>query len=141
MPIPESEATSTLCFTMKPIGTVHNDLGPGRARPRGRSAQSTIVVWPEYADALLGIESCERLQILFVFDRAPAEAAPLQQHPMGDRSAPVRGAFALRSPHRPNPIGLTTVTLAHVEGNVLTVCGLDAWDGTPVLDIKPFSGR
>ena len=49
-----------------------------------------------------------------------------------------RGVFATRSPHRPNPIALTTVTLEKRDGNVLHVCGLEAFDGTPVLDIKPY---
>ena len=51
---------------------------------------------------------------------------------------PLLGAFATRTPHRPNPIGLTLVELLEVEGNVVTVRGLDAFDGTPVLDMKPF---
>lgn len=137
-PLPETALASHI--TMRPIGIVHNELGPHRSPPRAHSDRSTITVYPEYADGLLALESCEKLHILFCFDRALAKNAPLQQHPMGDRGLPVRGVFALRSPHRPNPIGLTTVTLLRVEGNVLTVSGLDAWDGTPVLDIKPFIG-
>jgi tRNA (adenine37-N6)-methyltransferase len=62
----------------------------------------------------------------------------LQQRRRGDPQEPLRGVFAVRSPRRPNPIGLTTVKLLHIEGNTLTVAGLDAWDGTPVLDIKPY---
>ena len=60
-----------------------------------------------------------------------------QQHQQGDGRRPLRGLFALRSPRRPNAIGLTVVRLLRVEGNALTVAGLDAWDGTLVLDIKP----
>ena len=133
-----AEAALRSRITMRPIGIVHNELGPGRWPAGARRVASTIRVYPEYADGLLALESCEKIQILFCFDRARGEGASLQQHPMGDRSVPVRGVFALCSPHRPNAIGLTTVTLARVEGNVLTVLGLDAWDGTPVLDIKPF---
>jgi tRNA-Thr(GGU) m(6)t(6)A37 methyltransferase TsaA len=61
----------------------------------------------------------------------------LLQHPRGDRNRPRRGVFALRSPRRPNPIGITVVDLIDVQGNVLRVQGLDAINGTPVLDIKP----
>ena len=60
----------------------------------------------------------------------------LLQHPRGDRSRPRRGVFALHTPYRPNPIGVTVVDLLSVEGNVLRVRGLDALNGTPVLDIK-----
>ena len=137
-PCPETALASRIA--MRPIGIVHNELGPYRSPPRAHSDWSTITVHAEYADGLLALGSCEKLHILFCFDRALAKKVPLHQHPMGDRGLPVRGVFALRSPHRPNPIGLTTVTLLRVEGNVLTVSGLDAWDGTPVLDIKPFIG-
>jgi tRNA-Thr(GGU) m(6)t(6)A37 methyltransferase TsaA len=61
----------------------------------------------------------------------------LLQHPRGDQGQPQRGVFALRSPHRPNPIGVTIVNLLAVERNVLRVSGLDAINGTPVLDLKP----
>ena len=61
----------------------------------------------------------------------------LQQHPRRDTNRPKRGVFALRTPQRPNPIGVTIVDLVRVEGNVLFVRGLDAINGTPVLDLKP----
>lgn len=134
--IPCLEEALASRVVMRPIGIVRKDLGVHRTRTRARSAESVIVVYPEYADGLVGIEGCGQLQILYCFDKAPGDA-PLKQHPMGDHSAPERGVFALRSPHRPNPIGLTTVRLLHVRGAELTVSGLDAWDGTPVLDIKP----
>ena len=123
-------------MTMQPIGVICNELEPQVAPPRARSLETTIRVYAEYAEALEGIEGCEQLQVLFVFDKAPADA-PLRQHPRGDREAPQRGVFTLRSPHRPNPIGSTTVELLRVEGSRLIVSGLDAWNGTPVLDIKP----
>jgi tRNA-Thr(GGU) m(6)t(6)A37 methyltransferase TsaA len=60
----------------------------------------------------------------------------LRQHPRGDHTREPRGVFALHSPRRPNPIGVTTIELVEVTGNVLTVRGLDAINGTPVLDLK-----
>jgi len=125
---------------MRPVGTVYSELGPHRSSRLGGGVESAIVVDPRYLDGLLGIKVGSRLEILFYLDRAPREGVSLRQHPMGDRSAPVRGVFALRSPHRPNPIGLTTVTVRSVEGSRLIVTGLDAWDQTPVLDIKPHVG-
>ena len=62
----------------------------------------------------------------------------MKVHPRGRRDLPLLGIFATRTMLRPNPVGLTLVELVKVEGNVLTVRGLDAFDGTPVLDIKPF---
>jgi tRNA-Thr(GGU) m(6)t(6)A37 methyltransferase TsaA len=62
----------------------------------------------------------------------------LKIRPRGRRDLPLQGVFATRTMLRPNPIGLTLVELVKVEGNVLTVRGLDAFDGTPVLDVKPF---
>ena len=124
-------------ISLRAVGVIHNDLPPHRAPPRSRSERSVIEVFPEYAAGLLDIETCTHLQIVFCFDKAPDGAAPLRQHPQGDRAKPLRGVFALRSPRRPNPIGLTTVELLEVRGCELVVGGLDAWDDTPVLDIKP----
>ena len=124
-------------LTLRPIGVIHNHLVPHQAPPRTQEPRSTIEVYPAYANALLRIEACTHLQVLFAFDKAPREGVSLQQHPQGNTSKPLRGVFALRSPHRPNPVGLTTVELLGVEGSQLIVSGLDAWDGTPVLDIKP----
>lgn len=123
---------------LRPIGIIHNELNAGIAPSRARSERSIIELEPRFAPALLGIEEHERLQVLYLFDRAPADA-PLQQHRKTDPDKPLRGVFGLRSPHRPNPLGLTTVRLLAVEGNRLVVAGLDAWDGTPVLDIKPYT--
>jgi len=62
----------------------------------------------------------------------------LQVHPRGDLARPKRGVFTTRSPVRPNPIGLTRVELVKRQGNILIVQGLDAFEGSPVLDIKSF---
>jgi tRNA-Thr(GGU) m(6)t(6)A37 methyltransferase TsaA len=62
----------------------------------------------------------------------------LKVHPRGRIDMPLLGVFATRTNLRPNPIGLTLVELLKVEGTTLTVRGLDAFDGTPILDIKPF---
>ena len=62
----------------------------------------------------------------------------MKVHPRGKIDAPLLGIFATRTPHRPNPVGLTLVELMKVERNVLTVRGLDAFDGTPIIDIKPY---
>jgi len=73
--------------------------------------------------------------VVFVFDRAGE--CELRQHPKGDRNRALRGVFALRSPRRPNPIGVTVVEVLDIAGNVVRVRGIDAWPGTPILDLKP----
>ena len=65
-----------------------------------------------------------------------AERDMLQVHPRGDRTRPMRGVFSTRSPQRPNPISIQTVEVTRVRGTVIDVVGLDAVDGTPLIDIK-----
>jgi len=69
------------------------------------------------------------------------ETKILKVHPRGRTDLPLLGVFATRTAFRPNPIGLTLVELLEVKNNVLVVRGLDAFDGTPVLDIKPYGSR
>jgi tRNA-Thr(GGU) m(6)t(6)A37 methyltransferase TsaA len=100
---------------------------------------STISVYPEYAAGLDGIDSYHRLYILYWLHEGdnPARRATLRVVPRHHGATEERGVFATHSPHRPNPIGLTTVDLINVEGNRLLVQGLDAFEGSPILDIKP----
>ena len=87
------------------------------------------------SDGPQGLEPGDDILALFWFHRS--DGFELLQHPRGDTCRAKRGVFTLRSPHRPNPIGLTRVRLFHVEGEVLRVEGLDALNGTPILDLKP----
>jgi tRNA-Thr(GGU) m(6)t(6)A37 methyltransferase TsaA len=100
---------------------------------RNRDLIAQVVLDPDLAPALDGIEEWSHLYIIFWLDRVmqPAQAQ-LCQHDNGV------GILAARSPIHPNPIGLTLVQLLERDGNVLWVRGLDAYDGTPVLDIKPY---
>ena len=125
-------------ITLHPIGYVERDEEDEdlsgdelRARP------ARIVLNPALSDGLLGLEPGSDVVVLFHFHRSTGYA--LQVHPRGDPSRPLRGVFAVRSPRRPNPIGVTTARVQRVEGNVLEVVGLDALDGSPVLDIKGYS--
>ena len=111
---------------LRPIGTVHR-----------KEEVQVIELYPEYADGLLRIEEANRLQILFWMHRLTVDQrTTLTAHPHGDTSNRLRGVFALRSPMRPNPIGSTVVRLQEVEDHQLRVRGLDAEDGSPVIDIK-----
>ncbi len=124
---------------LRPIGIVHNDITSGEAR--WEEIVSRVEVREDLLPALKGIEGFSHLLILFYFDQLPPGTAPLQVHPERRPEMPLVGVLATRSPHRPNPIGLTAVELLRREGNVLWVRGLDAFDGTPVLDIKPYLPR
>ncbi len=126
-------------FTFRPIGFVENAFDAPASPDEILSVESRIAIDPGLAEGLTGLRPGDEVMVIFAFHRSPG--CELLQHPRGDTNEPKRGVFALRSPHRPNPIGVTIVALAAVEGNVLTVRGLDAINGTPVLDIKPAKHR
>jgi tRNA-Thr(GGU) m(6)t(6)A37 methyltransferase TsaA len=121
--------------TYRAIGRVENDFNEPTSPEAIRSAESRIVLDPTLSEGLRGLEPGEQITVIFSFHRS--HGYDLCQHPRGDRSRPQRGVFALRSPRRPNPIGVTVVDLVATEGNVLRVRGLDAINGTPVFDLKP----
>jgi tRNA-Thr(GGU) m(6)t(6)A37 methyltransferase TsaA len=121
--------------TYRAIGHVENDYREPVGRRQMRAVESRVVLDPVLLEGLRGLEPGRQVMIIFHLHRS--QGFDLLQHPQGDRSRPRRGVFALRSPHRPNPIGVTLVDLVAVEGHVLKVRGLDAINGTPVLDLKP----
>lgn len=122
-------------ITYTPIGYVHNHFDKPVAPGLIREGESRIVLAPEFAGGLKGVEPGHQLVVVFHFHLS--DGYELLQHPRHDPARPPRGVFALRSPRRPNPIGITTVELVSIEGNVLFVRDLDAINGTPVLDLKP----
>jgi tRNA-Thr(GGU) m(6)t(6)A37 methyltransferase TsaA len=95
------------------------------------------VLDPAVTDGLRGLEPDDDITVLCYFHRAERDV--LQVHPMGDMDAPLRGVFATRSPVRPNPVAVTSARIERIEDNVLHVVGLDALDGTPVVDIKSYA--
>jgi tRNA-Thr(GGU) m(6)t(6)A37 methyltransferase TsaA len=104
---------------------------------------STVRIFEEYCGGLLGIEGYSHLFVLYWLHLRDDERnrRTLRVVPRRHEGAPLTGVFACRSPSRPNPIGLTVVRLLSVEGCALKVSGLDAVEGTPVIDIKPYSPR
>jgi tRNA (adenine37-N6)-methyltransferase len=92
-----------------------------------------IEVFEPWAEALAGIDEYARIEVLYWLDRSRRDI--LLQSPRSDGT--IRGAFSLRSPVRPNPIGTSMVTLVGLEGATLLVRGLDCLDGTPLIDLKP----
>jgi tRNA-Thr(GGU) m(6)t(6)A37 methyltransferase TsaA len=124
----------TGAFNFRAIGYVENQFQEPTDADTLTAWPSRIALAPELVECLSGLEPGMQVLVIFVFHRA--EGFDLLQHPRGDRGRPKRGVFALHSPHRPNPIGVSQVELLAIEGNILTVRGLDAIDGTPVLDLK-----
>ncbi|MEM2098458.1 MAG: tRNA (N6-threonylcarbamoyladenosine(37)-N6)-methyltransferase TrmO [Candidatus Bathyarchaeia archaeon] len=123
-------------ISLTEVGIVKNAAEDSSAKEK--QSVSQIIVKPEFTAALDGISSFSHLFILFWLNKITSEERKtLKVHPRGRKDLPLLGVFATRSKFRPNPIGLTLVELVKVEGNILTVRGLDAFDGTPVLDIKP----
>lgn len=123
-------------IVLMPIGTVKNTAGPNTHSEEFRHLRSEIEIDARYADGLLDLEQNELITVIFYFDRTGGYR--LRLHPRGDESRPITGVFNTRSQFRPNPIGVTVVKLIERRDNTLAVEGLDALDGTPVLDLKPF---
>ena len=106
---------------------------------RDRTGISEIILHEDLAEALEGIESFSHLFVIYwMHEISDEERMTKKIHPRGRMDMPLVGIYATRTPHRRNPIGLTLVELLKVRGNILTVRGLDAFNGTPILDIKPF---
>jgi len=99
---------------------------------------SKIIIEKKFTDALDGIEGFSHIHVLYWADRLPRGKRPLKIHPRRREDMPLLGVFATRSAYRPNPISLTVVKLLRRKGRVLSVRGLDAFDSTPIIDIKPY---
>ncbi|MEU4689144.1 SAM-dependent methyltransferase [Actinoplanes sp. NPDC023714] len=126
-------------FEIKPIGYVENGRTDVQHTDNWGAVVSTIVVDAVFGDACLqGLEDFSHVEVLFVFDRLAELDDYREPRPYRGRAdLPAVGIFAGRGPRRPNRIGVTTCSIVAVEGRVLTVRGLDAVDGTPVVDLKP----
>ena len=124
-------------IVLKPIGFVRTEAIGDEVKDKTRISQ--IVLRDELAEALEGIDGFSHLFVLFwLHEISEEQRKTLKVHPRGRKDLPLLGIFATRTNLRPNPVGLTLVELVKAEGTVLTVRGLDAFDGTPVLDVKPF---
>jgi len=115
-----------------------------KVHPIGRVKKTddrTLIVLDEkYQPGLLGLEGFSHIYTFWWFDKNdhPQKRSILQVHPMGNRKNPLTGVFATRSPVRPNLLALTLCKVVSVKDNVIEIEKTDAFDGTPVLDIKPF---
>ncbi len=123
-------------ITYHPIGVVENEFSEPGDPKEIRNSRSALVLNERCLPALQGLERFRHLLVIYHLDRAPGYRDRV--HPMGDPSIPERGVLATRSPCRPNPLGFTVVEILEIKGSRIEVTGLDALNGTPILDIKPY---
>jgi tRNA-Thr(GGU) m(6)t(6)A37 methyltransferase TsaA len=121
---------------LKAIGTVRSETKEPTRR-KSTDTISQIIIDNSLAEALDNLNEFSHIIVLYWMHKSP-HRAPRKVHPRGNPGIEPMGVLATRSPDRPNPIGKSTVRLLGRDGNVLKVQGLDAIDGTPVLDIKPY---
>jgi len=124
---------------LTPIGYVRNRVKEPMA-DGWANVESRVIIRPGLADMLLNLGDYSHVIIVFWPHRVPDEVrgSKPQLHPRDDEAHPMMGVLATRSQIRPNPLLVSPVPLLAVKGNVLKVRGLDAIDGTPVLDVKPY---
>jgi tRNA-Thr(GGU) m(6)t(6)A37 methyltransferase TsaA len=116
-------------FQVFPIGVV-----------RKKEKAAWIEIFDEYSDALLGLQGFSHIQVLFWFHKndSAGKRKTLRVHPRKDKNNPLSGVFATHSPLRPNPIGLTLCKIKSIEDQQIKIEDIDAFDATPVIDIKCY---
>jgi tRNA-Thr(GGU) m(6)t(6)A37 methyltransferase TsaA len=125
-------------LTLRPIGWVTQGR---RGSDRWQETEAEIEVDPAWAEALDGIEGFSHIWVVWWLDWHEQPPEQRKVHPEGREEMPRMGIFATRSPRRPNPVAITAVRLLERQGARLRVQGLDAYEGTPVLDLKPYLRR
>lgn len=123
---------------LKPIGLIHSSLKEiwgAPVQPKFSKVEGIIEIFREYKDGLKDLEGFDYI-ICIAYLHNVRQSVPLQSSTHWDSE--LHGIFAIRSPRRPNPIGLSVLKLLKIEDNKLHLKNLDFTDGTPVLDIKPF---
>ena len=123
----KQEEMATDAFTVYPIGTVSKEDG-----------HTCLVIDEEYLPALMGLERFSHVTVLYWFhlNDTPEKRAVLQVHPQGNKENPMRGVFATHSPMRPNLIAISRCKILSVKDNIIEVEDIDAFDKTPIIDLK-----
>lgn len=123
------QGDSTESFRLFPVGKVKKDSGI-----------TTIEIYKRYTDALLGLNQFSHVIVLYWFHKndTPEKRRTFQVHPRANLSNPLTGVFATRSPRRPNLIGLSVCEILSIENNTIRIDSIDAFNDTPVLDLKPY---
>ena len=124
--------------TIGVIRTPYKESAPRQPDP-GAQGDFKIVVDEKWAEGLHGLETRDRIDVLFYFDRSSRDVPLRFEKPHGSRRQV--GVFSSRSPLRPNPIGLSTVEIKRISGRTIHISGIDVLDMTPLIDIKPYIGN
>ena len=128
-----------MSVVMEPIGYVRTEAQSVPHYWDVSQVEGTLVIDEEYRDGLKGLDAGKRVFVIFQFHRSPPFSAEqiLQKPRRGNEEM---GVFAISTPVRPNPLGLSVVEILEINGRYVKVRGLDMLDGTPILDIKPYVG-
>jgi tRNA-Thr(GGU) m(6)t(6)A37 methyltransferase TsaA len=138
---------STERIVLMPVGVVHTKTSDNQIKEEHRDVEAVLEIFPEFEEALEGLDGYSHLLLLSYFHKLrPDQIGPLKVKPKRAtrrgcfrlEELPTLGVFTLDSPTRPNPIGLTLVRLLKRQGRRLFVEGIDLFDGTPIVDIKPY---
>ena len=116
-------------YYLKPVGVI-----------RKSDEKARVEIFDKYTDALLGLDGFSHIVVFFWFDQndSPEKRKVLQVHPRKDTQNPLTGVFATHSPQRPNLIGLTVCKIISIHENSIEIEDIDAFDGSPVIDIKCY---
>ena len=124
-----NEKESITFFKLYPVGEIKRQRGSLK-----------LQIFDRYRDALKGLDGFSHVHVLYWFDRndTPEKRSILQVHPRGNKKNPLTGVFACRAPVRPNLIALSLCKILSIQNEIITVDKIDAFDGSPILDIKPY---
>ena len=125
-------------FEMTPIGVVRSTRAQAEDDNWDSETSSIDLIQPFSERALMGLTDFSHCLVVYVFDKAAWDESKMSRHPRGNKDWPEVGILAQRAKDRPNRIGVTVCRVVSVDGSVLHLEGLDAIDGTPVIDIKPY---
>ena len=122
----------------RPIGIIHTPFQEPAGMPiqptGGKEIEGTVEIFPEFADGLLDMDGFSRIILIYHFHRS----GPCRLHLIPFLDTRPHGVFATRAPNRPNPLGISIVSLIACKNTCLHISGVDMLDGTPLLDIKPY---
>lgn len=125
-------------YEINAVGTVRSSRSEPVDDSWDEESSRIELINPFDARSLMGLESFSHCIVVYVFDKATWDESKMSRHPRGNKDWPEVGIFAQRAKDRPNRLGVTVCRIIKVEGSTVHVAGLDAIDGTPVVDIKPW---
>ncbi len=137
---------STEEIVLKPIGVIHTDASDNQIKEEQREVEAIVEIFPEFEEALEGLDGYSHLFIISYLHKLrldqigflKVKPKRLTRRGFSLEELPTLGVFALDSPTRPNPIGLTLVRLLKRDQRKVRVAGIDLFDGTPIIDIKAY---